>query len=191
MGLIVMPIIAAYLAGGALVAWLMQRWAKKRGRSRWWGGATLLVIYGAVYWDMIPTYLVHGYYCVTEAGYTQYKTLAQWKRENPGVAETLVPDEEIGSTKVDGWERYRLNQRFAWDTARRDRFLSIGEHDNQLVDTATGEVLARYSDFNASPWRYGELQLNFWDGFRSCAIGKENTSRAEFFSFKRSLQDQG
>ena len=28
MGLIVMPIIAAYLAGGALVAWLMQRWRK-------------------------------------------------------------------------------------------------------------------------------------------------------------------
>lgn len=48
-----------------------------------------LVIFLPVFWDTIPTRMAHDYYCKNEAGFTQYKTLEQWKAENLGTWETL------------------------------------------------------------------------------------------------------
>ncbi len=47
-------------------------------------------MYNLVFWDLIPTKLLHKYYCATEAGILVYKTPGQWITENPGVAETLT-----------------------------------------------------------------------------------------------------
>jgi hypothetical protein len=54
--------------------------------------------------------------------------------ENPGVAETLVPNESVKSEKSEGRRRYVLNQRFAWDTYYTDHFLGILKKDEQIVD---------------------------------------------------------
>lgn len=90
LGLVVLFVIGLYLAISALVVWLAARWAKKRGRRGWvWGGVAAFALYNLVFWDLIPTLVMHKYYCATEAGFWVYKTPEQWVKENPGVAETL------------------------------------------------------------------------------------------------------
>ncbi len=90
LGLVVLFVIGLYLAISALVVWLAARWAKKRRRRGWvWGGIAAFAMYNLVFWDLIPTLVMHKYYCATEAGFWLYKTPEQWVKENPGVMETL------------------------------------------------------------------------------------------------------
>jgi hypothetical protein len=90
LGLVVLIIFAAYLLVSGIVVWLAARWAKKRDRRPWvWGGLAAFAMYNLVFWDLIPTLVMHKYYCATEAGFWVYKTPEQWVKENPGVAETL------------------------------------------------------------------------------------------------------
>lgn len=53
--------------------------ARKRGwsRNKSWLGAmyVFLLVYLPVFWDWIPTVVVHKYYCETEAGFWVYKTV--------------------------------------------------------------------------------------------------------------------
>ena len=89
--------------GGALIylilwisvtAWA-YRWAKRRGYSkgRVWGAtfAVFFVMWLLVFWDWVPTVAAHKYYCAKDGGFFVYKNLEQWKKENPGVVETLTP----------------------------------------------------------------------------------------------------
>ena len=91
MGLVVFAAIAVYLIVSIAVVAFSARAAKKKGRSPWrWGGGAALVMYLLVFWDYIPTVVAHKYYCEKEAGFWVYKTVEQWKAENPGVAEVLT-----------------------------------------------------------------------------------------------------
>ena len=94
MGAVILPLMGIYLLlliVGTAYGW---RWAKRRGYSTAkralcaFGG--FLIVYLPLMWDLIPTDLAHRYYCKKEAGLWIYKTLDQWKAENPGVFETLV-----------------------------------------------------------------------------------------------------
>ena len=94
MGAVILPLMGIYLIlliVGTAYGW---RWAKRRGYSTIkralcaFGG--FLIVYLPLMWDWIPTDLAHRYYCKKEAGLWIYKTLDQWKAENPGVFETLV-----------------------------------------------------------------------------------------------------
>lgn len=89
-GLMILLFFGIYLA---VTVWLTRttaNWAKRNNRSPWrWGGLTAFVMYNLVFWDFIPTLVAHQYYCTTEAGFWVYKTPGQWKKDNPGVAETL------------------------------------------------------------------------------------------------------
>lgn len=90
LGLAVLFFIALYL----LITWgvvrLAVRWARRHGRRGWvWGGVAALAMYNLMFWDLIPTLLIHKYYCATEAGLWVYKAPEEWVKENPGVLETL------------------------------------------------------------------------------------------------------
>lgn len=90
LGLVVIAFIAAYLAVSVLVVWLAVRWARRHNRRAWvWGGLAAFVMYNLMFWDWIPTVVMHRYYCSTEAGFWVYKTPEQWEKENPGVLEVL------------------------------------------------------------------------------------------------------
>ncbi len=115
--------------------------------SKWWGAAALFM-YLIVFWDWLPMEIMHRHNCAEFAGFSQYKTLEEWKGENPGVAETLVPQTGTRSVQKGNRERYLLNQRFAWDIIRTDHRFHIREREERIVDTQTGEVLARYVDFD-------------------------------------------
>lgn len=125
----------AYLMFFGIYLWLLvrvvrfaARWASAHGRRpRLWGFVAGLAMYSLVFWDLIPTYALHGYYCATRAGFTQYETVDAWKAAHPGEAEKLVP---YDLTRPDPAAlppgRYRVGSERQpagrWDTQRIDRY---------------------------------------------------------------------
>ena len=132
-GLIVLVAMALYLS---LLVWATRRgwrWGiEKRGwtgKRRWFGAAIgFLIVYLPVFWDWIPTMAVHQYYCAKESGFWVYKTLEQWKQENPGVMETLVANKGEPSSRqgdmVNYTDTYFLSQRFNW-VVKQSSFISL------------------------------------------------------------------
>jgi len=112
------------------------------------GLGAALVMYLIPFWDWIPTGVVHQYYCAKDAGFWVYKTLDQWKAENPGVAETLVANKKPAVAR----NAYVLNQRFDW-AIKQERYFPLNymmREEQQVVDSKTGEILARYVNYSAS-----------------------------------------
>jgi len=159
MGLGILSAFALYLVISILVVRIAARAAKKRGRSPLrWGAAAALVMYLLVFWDHVPTLLVHWYYCKEEAGIWVYKTPDQWKKNNPGVIENLPMPGPSGSRSK--WEEfdggsgiantYSLNERFNWIVKKQDisNLLPIIRKEQLVNDVTRNETLARYVDFS-------------------------------------------
>ena len=93
MGLMVLGFFAVYLLVSIWVTSKAASWAKANNKKPWvWGGLAAFVMYNLVFWDLIPTLVMHKHYCDTQAGFWVYKTPEQWIRENPEVtAEDLKP----------------------------------------------------------------------------------------------------
>jgi len=147
MGLVVFMAIGVYLLISlAVVAWAVV-YAQEHGKRAWlWASAAAFVMYNLVFWDWIPTVVVHKYYCEKEAGFWIYKTLDQWKVENPGVMEELVAQRSVQSTSYGDLQT--LDERFAIETHRRKPipFLPTNISERLLVDRKTGEVVAKGVD---------------------------------------------
>ncbi len=153
-GLIVIAVIALYfivLVGCSIAGYKI---AAKRNLStgkRWLGAAIGFgLIFLPVFWDVIPTLWLHRHYCETEGGFTVYKTLEQWKLENPGLAETLSEqlEPEYSSTRS---QRHWITQRFYSENSQDAKFAhAIGREEEVLVDSITHQTLAR--------------SINFWRG---------------------------
>lgn len=184
-GLMVFLALGVYLAVSVWVVWLSARWAKKRGRRSWvWGGVAAFIMYNLVFWDWIPTVATHQYYCAKESGFWVYKTLDQWKAENPGVMEGLVANEVSSQSVFDG-ESYTsidvLNQRFQWITEKQNliSYLPIYRWQSQVVDAKNGKVIARWVDFSRGK---GSDDLRFWLSAGSCHDGIENRNKLFHFA---------
>lgn len=140
----------AYLAVGgvylALTVWLTRRAAQaatRRGIAGWkWGLPVVLAMYLLVFWDWIPTVIAHKYYCSKYAGFTVYKTLEQWKAENPGVAETLTTDKDAEWSRKGKSNLFHLNQRFVWEVRHRSLPLGLSMRIDEIRDTKADQVLA-------------------------------------------------
>lgn len=161
MGAVILPLMGIYLIlliVGAVYGW---RWAKRRGYSTIkralcaFGG--FLIVYLPLMWDWIPTDLAHRYYCKKEAGLWIYKTLDQWKAENPGVYETLVynkdrPFKWVYRDKNGSKSVKFLNGRINYSSERRRvfSFLPLRKETYEVIDAKNDEVLARYVDFSYS-----------------------------------------
>ncbi|NOT19640.1 MAG: hypothetical protein HOP24_05120 [Sideroxydans sp.] len=158
------------------ISFLVVRWAigyaKKNGKSRMrWGAGAALVMFMIPCWDWLPTVAMHKYFCEKEAGFWVYKTLDQWKAENPGVMETLpVPNPETIATKYEpigdgNGKRVTdfLNVRFSWIDTQQDIFslLPIIRTEQVVTDVQKHEVLARYVDFG-SGYSIKNPESSFW-----------------------------
>lgn len=220
-GLVVFGAIGLYLLISVGVVLWAIRYAKKNGKSvKKWGWGAVLVMYLIPFWDWIPTVAVHQFYCAKDAGFWVYKTLDQWKGENPGVMETLdrnpteqyrispftgdkkhylLPDGAnlianynvrgdlmfVNFNKPDGSAGYWLNQRFNW-TINQAPFFPLNHmmrEEQQVLDSKTGEVLARYVDFSASHGRRqaGWSGWKFWLQNDHCIGGAMNGGRFSTF----------
>ena len=189
-----------YLAALILATWAAYRWAKKRGLSRpkcWLAaGGGFVIVYLPVFWDYIPTVVAHKYYCEKDAGFWVYKTLDQWKKENPGAAETLVANKGAPSRYEpydDGHGKrntYLLNQRFNWVVSQQDisSLLPIIRIEQQVKDAQKNEVLARYVDFgtgNSVKYTIGPPgPLKFWLDSSHCSSGGLNQDAMRNFRNK-------
>ncbi|MCO5760868.1 MAG: hypothetical protein NHG36_05055 [Chromatiaceae bacterium] len=167
LGLVVLLFIGGYLLLSGLVVWLAARWAKKRDRRPWvWGGLAAFVMYNLVFWDWLPTVVMHRYYCATQAGFWVYKTPAQWAKENPGVLETLEPwpSERIyGRGKVEfeleGGAVTQYNDRFGQWYLREPGLsgLMITRIGEGKVDLRSRSFLAKRVEFSSGPQGTGAI----------------------------------
>ncbi|MCE9571236.1 MAG: hypothetical protein K8R10_14735 [Rhodocyclales bacterium] len=187
MGIILLALVGLYLLVSLGVVIGAVAYARKAGKSpKRWGWSAALVMYLIPFWDWIPTVAVHQYYCATEAGFWVYKTPEQWKKENPGVMETLVAntgapsrneqvDDGHAKTKV-----FILNDRFNWIVTQQDfsNVLPIIRSEQKVTDTKTNEVLARYVDFGTGNSVKNTVgppgPLKFWLHSGHCNRGGQN-----------------
>lgn len=135
-----------------LVSYLVVRWAirhaRKNGKSaKLWGFGAGFVMYNLVFWDWIPTVAVHQYYCAKESGFWVYKTLDQWKAENPGVMEELDNKLEIKLYDPKTKNRFWTTQRFYTDIGRTSVFHAIGRTEEVFVDAISHKPIARSVNF--------------------------------------------
>lgn len=178
MGLVVLGVLALYFLLSIAVVAVVVRQARKRGHSAWrWGVLAALAMYLLVFWDHIPTVLMHRYYCEKEAGFWVYKTVGQWKKENPGVMETLVSNtgqklETFGNAN-NFVDTITLNQRFVYK-ARHEGPLPLNRwrKEIEISDTGKNEVIAREVSFSTSQTRRhaGVSGWKFWLYKSVCAV---------------------
>lgn len=82
-GLVVLGFFVIYLLMSIWMTKKVASWAKANNKKPWlWGGLAAFVMYNLVFWDLIPTLVMHKYYCAAKAGFFVYKTPEQWKMEN-------------------------------------------------------------------------------------------------------------
>lgn len=194
-GLIFLIVMGVYLTISFFVVRGTVRWARRTGRGvKRWAFAAGFAMYLLVFWDHIPTLLLHKYYCATKAGFWVYKTPEQWKAENPGVAETLTwrsnsPDYKAPNV-TDG---YRLNERFAWVIQKVDTpVLPVNLEYQSIIDVKTSETMVKriivgsgYGNFlvgGGESWNV----LKFWVGAELC-----NPNTSEFNSYNHAFQQMG
>ncbi|MDO9053914.1 MAG: hypothetical protein Q7U37_08315 [Gallionella sp.] len=204
MGLVILVAIGLYLLiSFGVVAWAISH-AKKSGKSaKRWGWGAALAMYLIPFWDWIPTVAVHQFYCAKDSGFWVYKTLDQWKVENPGVMETLVANKGAPQTQ-DRFDEghgvtdtYLLNDRFNWIIIKRDIFslLPIMRFEQQVKDVKKDEVLARYVDYatgNSIKNTIGPPgPLKFWLHSGHCGGGEMNDSKlAHFFIAAKNINEK-
>ena len=182
-----------------VVRWAIG-YARRRGRSaKRWGWGAALMMYSLVFWDWLPTVAIHQYYCATESGFWVYKTLDQWKAENPGVMEGLVDNSpnEYPNWPSESWNGQRItsiNQRFGMlykdhlsGPEEGELLMNVWRWKTELVDKNTGEVLARQVDFSTGNGHIGgEPELRFWLHSNGCIGGRDNA--IEFGAFLKQFR---
>lgn len=161
--------VAVFFVLSIIVVIVAYRFGKKPGR---W---TLIAILLLWFWDLPVVWGIYHYQCAVHGGFTKYKSLEQWKKENPSAAATLTPYDNPDPIEKAGRIRYPLNQRFAWEIASEDWPLMMRRSEERIVDTATGEVLARYVDIRSGKdWFRSEhnwwnpREYKFWLNVGSC-----------------------
>lgn len=187
LGLAFLFVGVVYLFISVWLIKLAMRQAIKRGIAKWkWGVPTALVMYLLIFWDHIPTLVVHQYYCKSDVGFTVYKTLEEWKKENPGVAETLTYEENVKYQMKDNQTIYYMNERFDSVTTRTLVFLSVKQRKYQVVDKSNNEVLAEYIDYGSGGGFQNANTLTaykFWLANNACDKGMKN--RTQFGEFEK------
>ncbi len=188
---------AVYLLISAGFAGFAMRRARKHGIEGWkWGLPVFLFMLGLIFWDWLPMEISYRHLCSSDAGYTQYKSLDEWKRENPGVAETLRPIENPPWNKQGNLVHIPLNQRFAWEIITTPHWFHIVQRDERVIATKTGVVMAGYVDFSTDipPIGIGGDSLGdykIWMMKRSCEVGQTMPEQIKFNGFKGIIEDIG
>lgn len=153
-------------------------------------------MFSLLYWDLIPTFAIHRYYCLTEGGFTEYKSLDEWKLEHPGIIEKLTPKKVDNYIREGNLRSYILNQRFKWNIYTSKHQFGVVKVKEQIVDRATGQVLAEYIDFNTNIIALGLGPRNFrdyklWLKVDSCEIAGHKKNQKEFYQFEASIENLG
>lgn len=179
-GLVVLAVAALYFS----VMFVAVRWAWRReireGGTR--GEAfrkalfVFLLIYLPVFWDHIPTLVVHRAMCAKDAGFTAYVDAKQWHEKNAeavAAVNRLPRIEQEAYTKLphssDGFERYVDFGGLLRQESRHNKivpWLPVGRSERRIADARTGQVLAAAIDYSAGSSR--PEYLKWWNNIDSC-----------------------
>lgn len=186
------PLVALGLFAllGVIVVVIAWRLGRSEGRrwGRWMAGGFLLF----AFWDT-PLVLGHFTYgCWADGGFRKYKSVEQWKAENPGVAETLqhVPMRE--------WivlNKPPMNQRFEYHSKETRYLTGVVREEDWILDIEENEVMARYVDYRTFE-RSNELKLasprtyKFWLNRKSCEP-QDRTERIQFNGYVNAMSKIG
>jgi hypothetical protein len=198
MGLVVFAVMGLYLLISFGVVKGAIAYAKREGKNvKRWGWGAALVMYLIPFWDWIPTVAMHQYYCANEAGFWVYKTPEQWKKENPGVMETLVNQTSSSEGVSPNWpteivqgrEITKISQRLGLSyinhlSSKEEKalFINIWRWRTEVVDTATGGILAQQIDFSSgNGYVGGEPPMRFWLQSWHCKNNKNSTNQFSEF----------
>ena len=119
-------------------------WAAENDRSpRVWGFLAGFVMYNLVFWDFIPVYATHAYYCAKLGGLTVYKTPEEWTAENPGVAKMLTPFKTPVFADTNGKQVVFLNQRFSYTIEYKKLSMFHWIEYERIVDRDTRKTLVK------------------------------------------------
>lgn len=163
MGLVILGVLVVYLIVSIWVTKKAVSWAKANNKKPWvWGGLAAFVMYNLVFWDLIPTLVMHKYYCDTQTGFWVYKTPEQWMRENPRMKEGVGSQEQItADRKVDKLENgfretVSVNQRtkikYIFTVVSAIPIFDLSKHEEALLDSSKNFVLAKRVFFAAGHW---------------------------------------
>lgn len=194
-----------YFGVSAFVGWLVARFSGHSGTRSWLVGLSIFCgMIGLVFWDWLPMEISHKHYCSNAAGYTQYKTLKDWREENPGAWEAVIPAGQILSPSFGVRGNYTsvLNDRFSQRMTWRNMGFHIVEKRQILVDTESGDVLAQFVDYGTDIPALGlggnELaHLKFWMHKDSCEEHLRENIRSDkskfisysyYLTYKRNLE---
>lgn len=174
MGFVIMVVMGVYLALSVFaVTWAISH-AKKNGLSvKKWGWGAALVMYMIPFWDWLPTVAVHQYYCANDSGFWVYKTLDQWKAENPGVMEGLIYNKAMPYVQTPSGIETTLNQRFIHVHSYEGPLLfNRWRITTEIRDSKNGDVIAREIGFSTSQERRqaGWSGWKFWLDNERCSI---------------------
>jgi len=172
-GLVILIGGLIYVALIVLVTRWAYRWAKGKGFSRGQclGSAAFgfLVVYLPVFWDHVPTLVTYEYFCATEAGFWEYKTIDQWKMENPNTAGSLVSPKVAAFIRRGDKDNYadthHINQRFDWIKKKSGPLaVNLWRWEEAVVDSMNGKVVASSIDFSTGDGSIGwaTWPLKFW-----------------------------
>ena len=175
MGFVIILVMGVYLAlSVVLVGWAIGH-AKQTGKNvKRWGWGIALAMFLIPFWDWLPTVAVHQYYCSTESGFWVYKTLDQWKQENPGVMLSLMARSSDMKLDTVGYaETHHLNQRLDWviNLHRVSGVLPVTKREETLVDVKNNEALVRFVDFSSGDQR-STGTTKFWLVSNDCNGGE-------------------
>jgi hypothetical protein len=179
-GLVVLAFAALYFS----VMFLAVRWAWRKGlsldgsRARAFRYAALafLAVYLPVFWDHIPTLVVHRAMCAEDAGFTAYVDAEQWRAKNVeavAAVNRLSPREKAAFVRLpdsaDGFGQTigfgGLHRTFS-KLERVLRWLPVLRSEQRVADARTGQVLAVAIDYSAGSSQ--SEYLRWWNNIDSC-----------------------
>jgi hypothetical protein len=193
-GLLIISFFIIYLLVSMVVVGLAASSAKKRNRSPWrWGGLAAFVMYSLLFWDLVPTLVIHKYYCSTEAGLWVYKTPEQWMAENPKIRlldyqERGANDFKVEKTLGSGTETsFIVNKtsRIKYLEHKRPLFFLTENRrvEETLYDEAQKTYLARKITYEAghpfgAPKKLAHYK--FWVNLKQCVGNNGNAGETKW-----------
>ncbi len=202
-GLIYLVFFAVYGLVSALIIYKSYKFAKARYSKGWIGGwLAALVMYNLVFFDWLPVYVMHKYYCSSEAGFWVYKSPEEWIKENPEMVGEKWGDDygwPIESLSNDHWRTWYSSRIYADSLRQPDFAHGLRKYEQSLVDSKTGMSLARVVQFekiNESALSVGNATFTDFKvwlaiGGNSCVNQKGNNYQLDFAKNFRALINFG
>ncbi|WP_430009829.1 hypothetical protein, partial [Methylophaga lonarensis] len=132
--------------------------------------------------------------CMQHGGITIHKTIDQWQAENPGIAETLVPEDSEGQNLFNR----NLNQRFVYEFEFTRHFMGIRGRNRRVRDRETGELIVSYANYEHGLVNFLALDsqsirdYKFWLMFGAGSCGAKRTGQErQFFDYRTQLMNLG